>query len=82
MLKEGGAWSDSHLDKLLGDEERLRGDLIKGIPNARHHRGDEGGDVGVESVSGVSDHDDVETSQGVDFQVGAARFIVQGEDDT
>lgn len=38
--------------------------------------------MGVEGVSGMRDHDDVETGQGVDFEVGAARLIIEREDDT
>lgn len=74
--------SESHLDKLLGDEQSLGGDLVKGVSHARYHGWDEGGDMGVEGVSGMCDHDDVETCQGVDFEVGAARLIVEREDDT
>lgn len=79
---EGGGRFDSHLDELLGDEQSLGGDLIEGVSHARHHGRDQGGDVGVEGVSGMRDHDDVETRQRVDFEVGAARLIVQREDDT
>lgn len=61
------SWLDAHLDELLGDEQSLRGDLVKGVSHTCHHGRDEGGDVGVEGVSRVCDHDDVETGQGIDF---------------
>lgn len=63
----GGCRFDSHLDELLGDEQSLRGDLVKGVSHASHHGRDEGRNVGVEGVSRVCDHDDVEAGQGVDF---------------
>lgn len=62
-----GRRCDSHLDELLGDEQSLGGDLVKGVSHACHHGRDEGGDVGVEGVSGVRDHDDVEAGQGINF---------------
>lgn len=72
---------DCHLHELLSDEQGLGRDLIKGVSHACHDGRDEGGNMGVEGVSGVSDHDDVEAGQGVDLQVGAARLVVQREDD-
>lgn len=72
----------SHLDELLGNKQRLRGDLVKGVSHAGHHGRHEGGDVGVEGVSGMRDHDDVEAGESVDLQVGAARLVVEREDDT
>lgn len=75
-------WFESHLDELLRDEQSLWGDLVKGVSHAGHHGRHKGGDVGVEGVSGVRHHDDVEARQSVDLQVGAAGLIVQREDDT
>lgn len=72
----------AHLYELLRDEQGLRGDLVEGVSHAGHHGRDKSGDVSVEGVGGMRDHDDVKACQGIDFQVGAAGFIVQGEDDT
>lgn len=61
------SWSDSHLDKLLCDQQSLRGDLVEGVPHTRHHGRDESGDVSVKGVGGMCDHDNVEAGQGVNF---------------
>lgn len=71
----------SHLDELLGDQQSLGGDLVEGVAHACHHGRNQGGDVGVEGMGGMRDHDDVEARQGVDLQVGAARLVVEREDD-
>lgn len=74
--------TDSHLDKLLGDKQSLRRDLIKGVSHTCHHGRDKGGDMGMEGMSRMRDHDDVEARQRIYLQVGAARLIIQREDDT
>lgn len=81
VRRRSGGRGAAHLDQLLRHQQRLRGDFVEGVAHARHHGRHQGGHVGVEGVGGVRDHDDVQAGQRVDLQVGAARLVVQREDD-